>query len=199
MPGATLRPGPRGAEADTRASILREARRAFGELGYSATTLRSVAAAAGVDVALIPYYFGSKQELFTTAMDVPVRPREVIADAFALGPDQAGARLVDRFLGLWEDPVTGPAMLAMFRSAAGHEESRRALSEFASAEILRAYAAHLTGADAALRASLAASQLVGVVMLRFVLRVEPVADLPREVLVASLGPTVQRYLTGPLG
>lgn len=196
-PRRTARTGPR-TDIDSRGRILDEARRSFSENGYAATTLRGVATAAGVDVALVPYYFGSKQDLFTAAMEVPVRPGELIAQAFAEGAEVAGPRLVDLFLGVWEDPATGPAFLAMFRAAMTQEDARRALAEFASTEILTSYASHLDAEDARLRAGLAASQLIGMAMLRYVLRVEPHASLSRERAVAVLGPTIQRYLTGSL-
>ncbi len=195
---SAARPGPRGGDADLRGQILAAARKSFSDKGYTGTTMRAVAKQAGVDVALIPYYFGNKENLFTAAMDVPVRPHDLIERAFAEGNDRAGSRLVDMFLDLWEDDATGPAIRTMFRSATSHEDSRRALAEFASTEILGEYAAHLAGPDARRRASLAASQLLGVAMLRYLLRVEPAASMTRAQLVADLGPTVQRYLTGPL-
>lgn len=191
------RTGPR-ADVDTRAAILDAARRSFSENGYAATTLRGVARDAGVDVALIPYYFGAKRDLFTAAMELPVSPAQVIGGVFADGVDTAGPRLVETFLQLWEDPVTGPSFVAMFRSASSDEEARRSLAEFASDEIMGIYAQHLDPKDATVRAGLAASQLVGIVMLRHVLGIEPHASLPRERLVALVGPTVQHYLTGDL-
>ena len=192
------RTGPRGGDADTRADILAAARDSFSHKGYSGTTLRAVAQSAGVDVALIYYYFGSKENLFAASMELPVRPEELIEAAFAEGAERAGPRLVEMFLDLWEDPTTGPSIRTLFRSATTHEESRRALSEFATAAILGRYVAHLSGPDARRRAALAASQLVGMAMLRYLIRIEPAASMPREQLVADLGPTVQRYLTGPL-
>lgn len=149
-------------------------------------------------MALVPYYFGAKRDLFTAAMELPVQPAELIGGVFAAGVDTAGPRLVETFLGLWEDPETGPAFLAMFRSAASDEDARRTLAEFASDEIIGIYADHLDPSDAVIRAGLAASQLVGMVMLRHVLRIEPHASLPRDRLVALIGPTVQHYLTGNL-
>ncbi|PRY57018.1 TetR family transcriptional regulator [Knoellia remsis] len=191
------RPGPR-ADVDTKARILEAARTSFSESGYAATTLRGVAATAGVDVALIPYYFGKKQDLFTAAMDIPVRPAELIDGAFADGVARAGARLVSAFLDLWEAPETGPALLTMFRTAMTDDAARRSFTEFIASEILASYARHLDTEDAELRASLAATQLLGMVMVRCVLRIQPVAGLPREQVVALVGPSVQRYLSGPL-
>lgn len=191
------RAGPRS-DIDAKGRILDEARRAFSENGYAATTLRGVATAAGVDVALVPYYFGNKQNLFTASMKVPLQPGELIERAFAKGADVAGAGLVEMFLSVWDDPETGPAFLAMFRAAMTQEDARRALAEFASTEILTSYANHLDAEDARLRASLAASQLIGMVMLRYVIRLDPWASMPRERVVALVGPNVQRYLTGDL-
>lgn len=198
MPAQATRPGPRGSDTDTRADILRAARKSFSEKGYRGTTLRGLAHEAGVDVALIGYWFGSKEGLFTATMEVPVQPAALIEAAFADGAEHAGRRLVEMFIDLWEAPETGPAILAMFRSATTHEPSRRALSEFAQTEILGRYAAHLPGRDAHRRAGLAASQLLGMAMLRYLLQVEPFVGASRADLVADLGPTVQRYLTGEL-
>lgn len=193
------RVGRRPGDPDTRREILDAARKAFSENGYSATSLRAVAAGAGVDVALVSYYFGRKERLFTAAMELPVSPGEVIERAFADGVEGAGPRLVDLFLGVWEDPASGPAMQALFRGAAGREESRRALSEFATKEIIQRYAGHLTADEPLRRASLAATQVVGMAILRYVIRAGPVVSLRREDIVADLGRTVQHYLTGPLG
>jgi AcrR family transcriptional regulator len=187
-----------GDSSDTRQQILDAARTAFGERGYSATSMRSIAAAAGVDVALVAYYFGRKEQMFAAVMELPVNPGEVIERAFADGLEGVGTRLVDLFLGVWEDPASGPAMQALFRGAAAREESRRALSEFAAKEVIGRYAGHLTAEEPERRASLAATQLLGVAIMRYVIRVEPVVTLRREDLVADLGRTIQGYLTGPL-
>lgn len=192
------RAGRRPADANTRQEILEAARKAFSENGYSATSLRAIAARADVDVALVSYYFGRKEQLFAAAMELPVSPGDVIERAFAGGVDAAGPRLVDLFLGVWEDPASGPAMQALFRGAAAHEDSRRALSEFAAKEIIQRYAGHITAGEPLRRASLAATQVVGMAILRYVIRAEPVVRLRREDIVADLGQTVQRYLTGPL-
>jgi AcrR family transcriptional regulator len=192
------RAGRRPGDANTRQEILESARKAFSENGYSATSLRAIAAGAGVDVALVSYYFGRKAQLFAAAMELPVSPGEVIERAFAEGVDGAGPRLVDLFLGVWEDPASGPAMQALFRGAAAREESRRALSEFAAKEIIQRYAGHVTADQPLRRASLAATQVLGMAILRYVIRAEPVVSLHREDIVADLGQTIQRYLTGPL-
>jgi AcrR family transcriptional regulator len=206
--GRGRRPGRRRDDGGaTRQQILEAARSAFGENGYNATTLRAIAAQAEVDVALVAYYFGRKEQLFAAVMDVPVSPGDIIDRAFAGGLDGVGPRLVDLFLGVWEDPESGPAVQALFRGATAREDSRRALSEFVSREVIGRCAAHLAAEplaaeprpDAARRrASLAATQLLGMAIMRYVVQADPVVVLRREDIVRDLGRTVQHYLTGPL-
>ena len=192
------RSGPRGSEADLRSVILDAARPLFAERGYRDTTMRAVAQAAGVDVALVAYYFGNKEGLFTESMDIPVHPQELIGRAFADGPDAAGPRLVEMFLELFESPTTGPALVGMLRSAVSHESTRKAFSEFVATAILRHYEELIPGPDTRRRIMLVGSQLIGMAMLRFVLRIQPMVERPRDQLVADLGAAVQRHLTGAL-
>ena len=192
------RSGRRGPEADLRSVILNAARPLFAERGYRDTTMRAVAQSAGVDVALVAYYFGNKEGLFTESMNIPVHPEELIGHAFADGLGAAGPRLVEMFLGLFESPVTGPALVGMLRSAVGHESTRKAFSEFVSTEILRHYEELMPGPDTQRRMMLVGSQLIGMAMLRFVLRIEPMVERPRDQLVADVGAAVQRHLTGEL-
>ena len=192
------RSGRRGPEADLRTEILNAARLLFAERGYRDTTMRAVAQSAGVDVALVAYYFGNKEGLFTESMNVPINPREIIGRAFADGLDGAGPRLVQMFLELFEGPATGPALAGMLRSAASHESTRKAFSEFVATAILGHYEELIPGPDTPRRVMLVGTQLMGMAVLRFVLRIEPMVELPREQLIADLGATVQRYLTGEL-
>ena len=192
------RSGPRGPEADLRSVILDAARPLFAERGYRDTTMRAVAQAAGVDVALVAYYFGNKEGLFAESMNLPVHPQELIGAAFADGIDAAGPRLVEMFLGLFESPTTGPPLVGLLRSAVGHESTRKAFSEFVATEILSHYEELMPGPDTQRRIMLVGSQLIGMAMLRFVLRIEPMVERPRDQLVADLGAAVQRYLTGEL-
>jgi AcrR family transcriptional regulator len=192
------RSGRRSPEADLRSVILDAARPLFAERGYRDTTMRAVAQAAGVDVALVAYYFGNKEGLFAESMNIPVHPEELIGRALAGGLDGAGERLVTMFLELLEGPTTGPAVVGMLRSAASHESTRRALTEFISTAILRHYEELIPVPDVRRRIMLAGSQLMGMALLRFVLRLEPMVEVPRELLIADLGATVQRYLTGEL-
>jgi len=206
------RTGRRPGVSDTRSHILDAARAGFGEGGFDGTTIRGVAARAGVDPALVHHYFGSKQRLFVAAMELPVDPAAVAPGLLAGDPDEVGARIVRFVLGLWDDPATRPVMLGIVRSAASDPVAagmlRAILAEGPFAAIVRAvmteepYAARvgpIGRADAELRATLVGSQLVGLLMARAVVAVEPLASVPAEVIVAAVGPTIQRYLAGDLG
>ena len=193
------RTGRRKGSPDTRKTILSAARDVFAEHGYDGASIRAIASAAQVDPALVHHYFGTKEGLFLATVRAPIDPGAVIGGVLAGGLDGAGARIVRTFLSVWDDPVTGPAALAVFRSALRHDTSARILREFITTQILRRVVAALTGQDQALRGSLVGSQMFGLVMVRYVLRIEPLASAPTEAVVAAIGPTIQRYLTGDLG
>lgn len=191
------RAGRRPGDAGSREQILAAARRSFAASGYDGTTIRGVADAAGVDAALVHYFFGTKRRLFAVVLDIPVSPSTAIAEVLAGGGvDGLGERLARRFLTIWDDPVTGPPLVGLLRSAASHAGSAEQLREFAGREILGRLAAAVDSPDAALRANLCGAQLVGTGLLRYVLRVEPIASAPAEDVVAWLGPTLQAFLTG---
>ncbi|MER7891025.1 TetR family transcriptional regulator [Micromonospora sp. NPDC048909] len=195
----TRRTGRRPGKPDTREAILDAARAAFAERGFDAASIRSIAAAAGVDPALVHHYFGNKDQLFLAAMQAPVNPRELLPKVLAGGPDGIGERLVRMFLGVWDSPAS-TAGVALLRSAVSNEWTARLLREFIVTQVLRRVLEHLDidPAELPLRGSLVASQLIGLAMMRHVIRLEPVASAAPETLVATVGPTVQRYLTGDL-
>ena len=108
--------GRRPGAPDTRAEVLAAARASFAEKGFRGTTIRAVAAAAGVDPALVHHYFGTKDDLFLAALEMPVDPRELLAPVMAQGPDGAGERLLRTFLSVWDDPEIQVRLLAVVRS-----------------------------------------------------------------------------------
>ena len=166
--------------------------------GYGATSVRAVARTAGVDPSLVLHFFGSKDGLFAAALELPVDPAEVVAGLLAGGADDLGERIVRTFLAIWDaSPGQGP-MLAMLRSAVSHEDAAGMLRELLLRVILRPLAVGAGGSDPDLRAALLASQLVGLAITRYVLRLEPVTSAPADELAPLLGPTLQRYLTGQL-
>jgi AcrR family transcriptional regulator len=193
------RTGRRPGNQDTREAILAAARKAFNERGYDKASIRQIAGLAEVDPALVHHYFGSKDKLFLAAMDAPIDPAEVIPQVFAGGTDGVGERLVRMFLTVWDSPGGGAAV-AIMRSALSHDWSARMLREFVTSQILRRIVQNLEidPKEAPTRASLAASQMVGLAMARYIVKIEPIASLPREAVVAAVGPTIQRYLAGPV-
>jgi AcrR family transcriptional regulator len=193
------RTGRRPGNPDTRESILAAARNAFADKGYDGASIRTIATSAGVDPALVHHYFGTKDKLFLAAMNLPIDPGELIANAVDGARARVGERLVRMFLTVWDGPA-GAAGVALLRSAMGSDWTAKLFREFVVTQIMRRLAAKLTldPAEAPLRISLAASQMAGVGMVRYVLRVEPLASAPTEVLVAAIAPTVQRYLVGKL-
>jgi AcrR family transcriptional regulator len=194
-PRPRRRRGPRGAVADTRGTVLAAARTRFAEHGYDGTKLRDVAADADVDVALVSYHFGSKDGLFAAAMALDVNPARLVEELTREGADGLGERLVRRLLTLL-DGDRGTPFVGLVRSAATNDRAAALLREFVQREVLGRLAAAIDAPQPELRAALCGSQMVGVVMARYVVGVEPIATAERETLVAALGPTLQRYLTG---
>jgi AcrR family transcriptional regulator len=191
------RPGRRPGNPDTREAVLAAARAAFAERGFEGASIRGIAGAAGVDPALVHHYFGSKDKLFLAAVQAPVNPDDFLPEVLASDRDALGAAVVRMALHVWDGPAR-PGALAVLRSAVSNEWTARLLREFLVSKVLRRVVATL-GYDPderAARASLVASQLIGMVMARYVLRLEPFASASPDSLVAALGPTIQRYLTG---
>jgi len=192
------RTGRRPGVSGTREAILDAARRAFAEHGYQHATIRGVADLAGVDPALVHHYFGTKQELFVAAVQLPVNPVEQLMAVLAEDPDQAGRRMVETFLSVWDHAATQNPLLALVRSAVGDEHAAAMLREFITEEVLGQIAHRLGSADARLRATLVGSQIIGLAMARYIVKVEPLASATPAQVVAAVGPTLQRYLTGDL-
>ncbi len=189
------RRGRRIAGGDTRAEILVVARAMFGESGYTATTLRGVAVRAGVDPALILHYFGSKEALFRSAMHITLDPAAIAAIISNGDGGSLGEGLCLYFLELWEDDATREPLLAMLRSALTHDAAAQSLRDFVSEALIGRVAMVLDTADAPLRATLVGSQLVGLAVARYLLRVEPLASAAPATVAAWVAPTLERYLT----
>ncbi len=193
------RTGRRPGTPDTRDRILAAARASFAERGYDAASIRDVAARAGVDPALVHHYFGRKQRLFVAAMEWPIDPAVAIPRLAAGDLGGLGERLARFVVGLWEDPGFRPLIVGLIRSAASDPVAARMLRELVEAGPLAALSGLVGGPEAALRAELVGSQLIGFAMARYILRVEPLASADRETIVALLAPTLQRYLTASSG
>ena len=193
------RSGRRPGNQDTRQSILDAARAMFAEKGFDQASIRAIATEAKVDPALVHHYFGTKDKLFLASMNAPMDPGELVPKAMAGPREEAGERLVRTVLGVWDSPA-GTAGVALLRSAMSNEWTARLMREFVVTQVLRRVLSELgiAGEEAAMRAALVATQVAGLAVVRYVLKVEPVASADAEDLVRAIAPTVQRYLTGDL-
>lgn len=197
-------PAPRGrrpGSPDTRAAILGAARDLFAAQGYAATSVRAVAAAAGVDKGTVAHHVGSKEDLFVASLQIPVDPRLVAERVAGPGVDGLGERLVRTLLEVWEDEAGRAALLAVVRGIA-EPEGQRLVRDLFLGVLLRHIVEHLEadgGTDQLERRVIhVASQVVGLIMLRYVLEAEPLASLPAEQVVATYAPVLQGYLVDPL-
>ncbi|MGY1739162.1 MULTISPECIES: TetR/AcrR family transcriptional regulator [unclassified Blastococcus] len=177
--------------------MLAAARAAFAERGYDGASIRGIATAAGVDPALVHHYFGTKDKLFLAAVEAPADPEDFLPEVLATPLDARGAAVVRMVLRVWDGPAR-PAILALVRSAVNHEWSATLLREFVLAKVIRRVigSIDMPVEERQARGALVASQLIGMVMTRYVLRLEPLASAAPDQVVAAVGPTVQRYLTG---
>jgi AcrR family transcriptional regulator len=157
-----------------------------------------VARGAGVDPALVHYFFGTKTELFAAAMQLPVNPAELVQTLLAGEPEGIGERLIGTFLAIWDHAANRDVFIGLIRSAVTDEHAATLLREFAVRELFGRVAAALGTQDAELRANLVFSQIFGLAVARYILRVEPLASTPGQTVAATVGPTIQRYITGDL-
>jgi AcrR family transcriptional regulator len=189
------RPGRRPGPSSTRPEILAAARTLFASRGYHATTVRDIAAEARVNAALVHHYFGSKEQVFVAAMNLPLNPADLISRLRDGGPRaQLSERVVRLFARTWRDPTTGQPLQALLRAAASTEQGATMMRQFVEDVMLPRVSAEL--GVSRMRAAGAFSQLIGFALAATILRTEPLASASEDELVALLAPSVQRYLDG---
>lgn len=193
MPG-----GRRAGPTRTRQDILDAARMMFAADGYDAVSLRAIARQAGVDPALVHHFFNGKSDLFAAAMQLPVDAEPFIAALLAGERATLGTRLVLGLVELWDRPDGFQGFLALVRGAVTHADAARMLREFVTREILGPIAAGAAPDSPGTRAALAGTQIVGLALARKIVCIEPIASADPGWLGATIGPTIQRYLTGEL-
>lgn len=194
---STARRGRRPGAPDTRAGILAAARAQFAVQGFTRTTIRGVAREAEVDPALVHHYFGSKDDLFVAALELPIDPRAVIGPALAGGIDGAAERLLAAFLSVWDDPELQAGLLVAVSQVMEPEGQRMLREGYLTAVIVPA-AAVLGLDDPERRMALVASQVIGLIVARYVVGIEPLASMPAADVVTAIAPTIQRYFEEPL-
>ena len=200
----TGRTGRRAGDSGTSEAILDAARTQFAEHGYRGATIRAIATKAGVDPALVHHFYGTKEALFAAAMQLPIVPSQVIGAAIVAGRDTPalGEHIVRTALTLWESDELKDTFLGLFKSAVTSESAAVMLREFLAESILGtiARASRISGSPAEVqyRAALVASQMIGLAVARLVLKLPTIADVSIDELAASIGPTLERYLSGEM-
>lgn len=192
------RPGRPPGTSETREQIVISARELFAQSGFEKTSVRAVAAAAGVDSALVHHYFGTKQELFATAMDIPIDPMTIIGPLRETPVEALGLKLPSLLLPLW-DSALGQVLIGVLRSTLGGSDANLTRSFFRDIVVaeLAAKVDEPPGSGT-VRAEFAVSQLMGIVMARYLIVLDPFASLPAEQIADTIAPNLQRYLTGDL-
>jgi AcrR family transcriptional regulator len=190
--------GRRPGDEDTRERILTSARRLFAQQGYERASMRVIAREAEVDPSLIVHYFGSKQALLEECLQLPLDPRVVLHEVSKAPPEQRGNLLVRALVAAWERPEVQQHLLGMLRTGTSHDTARQALQRTLH-DAVQPVVAGLAIDDPARRSALVMSQLAGLAITRYFLRIPEVVALTPDEIIAGVGPTVQRYLTGPLG
>jgi AcrR family transcriptional regulator len=196
--GRRRRPGRPAGNSDTRERILVSARELFARNGIGNTSIRAVATAAGVDSALVHHYFGTKEKLFAAAVRIPIDPMDIIGPLREIPIDEIGYKLPSMLLPLWDSQL-GTGFIAALRSiVAGSEVNlfRSFIQEVIAVEV--GTRVDNPPGSGIIRIQFVASQLVGVVMARYILELEPFASLPAEQVAKTIAPNLQRYLTGDL-
>ena len=192
------RPGRPAGNSDTRDRILASARELFARNGIGNTSIRTVAAAAGVDSALVHHYFGTKEKLFAAAVHIPIDPMEIIGPLREVPVEELGYQIPSKLLPLWDSEL-GAGLVATLRSViAGSEVNlfRTFIQDVIAVEI--GSRVDDPPGSGKIRIQFVASQLIGVVMARYILELEPFASLPAERVARTIAPNLQRYLTGDL-
>jgi AcrR family transcriptional regulator len=191
--------GRRQGRTTSRELILGSARKLFAEHGYAATSLREIARDAGVDPAMVHHWFGGKEELFNACVELPADPAQVLGHVGELPAELRGEALLRALLTLWDSPAQ-PALLALLRNVTGSSAQAALIRQVLFKRMLALAMAGLPGSAAELerRGVLVASQMIGLMVARYLLRAEPLASAGHDELAALIAPVLQHYLTGPL-
>lgn len=197
LPKTAIRRGRRPGPGSSRTDVLDAARSLFAEVGFERATIRGIAARASVDPALVHHFFGTKNDLLRAALVLPFNPATLFA-VMDEHPGDEGRALVARVLELWGQPQVREQFTALLRVAMSREEAKVALRDVLTRELLQRLESQVGTDDAPLRAALVASQIAGLAMTRFIIGIQPIATSSNARLVAAVGPTIQRYLTGDI-
>jgi AcrR family transcriptional regulator len=199
MAKKAITPGPRDERGVLAARILTAAREAFADTGLAGTTIRGVARDADVDPALVYHYFGSKEGLLDAATAPPQRWLESVAKTWTTPVPDLGRALLQLMLGAWADEEIGPVLRAVLQTAAHDPGTREKLRRVVEGSLMGVSHLGSDERDRLVRSGLISSQLMGLAMMRYVWRIEPIASMAEDELVAAIAPNLQHYVEGDLG
>jgi AcrR family transcriptional regulator len=191
-------PGPRDEKGVLSARILAAARGEFAQHGLAGTTIRGVARDADVDPALVYHYFGSKEGLLDAATTPPQRWLESVAKTWTTPMPELGCALLRLMLGAWADDEIGPVLRAVLQTAAHDPGTREKLRRVVEGSLMGVSHLGSNEHDRLVRSGLISSQLMGLAMMRYVWKIEPVASMSEDALVAAIAPNLQHYVEGDL-
>lgn len=194
----TPRSGRRGGTSSTRDDIVRAAQKLFAERGYHGATMRAIAGEAEVDAALIHHFFTSKEGVFSAAIEDFFKVDQIVEEVLQADVTAIGCQLTSSFLGLLDQPETQGPILAVIRSAASHADAVRLLEECIVRQVISPIVKQAAGSHQSLRSTLVGAELIGLIMMRYVFMIEPLASAPGDVTALAIGPGIDRYITGDL-
>ena len=198
MPKKSITPGPRDERGVLSARIVAAARNEFAEQGWAGTTLRAVARAADVDPALVYHYFGSKEGLLDAATNPPQKWLDSIAKVWTTPVDQLGTALITLLLASWADDEIGPTLRAILQTAAHEPSTREKLRRVVEGSLMGVSELGSDERDRLTRSGLVSSQMMGFALMRYVWKIEPVASMPDDEVIAAIAPNLQHYVNGDL-
>ena len=199
VPKKSLTPGPRDERGVLAARIVAAARDEFADHGWAGTTIRAVARAADVDPALVYHYFGSKEGLLDAATNPPQKWLENVAKVWTTPIDQLGAALITLLLASWADDEVGPTLRAILQTAAHEPATREKLRRVVEGSLMGVAELGSDERDRLIRSGLVSSQMMGFALMRYVWKIEPVASMTDDEVMAAITPNLQRYVNGDLG
>ncbi|WP_264064818.1 TetR/AcrR family transcriptional regulator [Mycobacterium montefiorense] len=198
VPKKSLTPGPRDERGVLAARIVAAARDEFADHGWAGTTIRAVARAADVDPALVYHYFGSKEGLLDAATNPPQKWLDNVAKAWATPIDQLGAALITLLLASWADDEVGPTLRAILQTAAHEPATREKLRRVVAGSLMGVAELGSDERDRLVRSGLVSSQMMGFALMRYVWRIEPLASMTDDEVIAAITPNLQHYVSGDL-
>lgn len=198
MAKRSITPGPRDERGVLAARIVAAARDEFAEHGWAGTTIRAIARAADVDPALVYHYFGSKEKLLDAATNPPQKWLDNVAEVWGTPVERLGAAVLSLMLASWEDEEVGPTLHAILQTAAHDATTREKLRRVVAGSLMGAAQLGVDEHERLIRSGLIASQTIGLALMRYVWKIEPIASMTDDEAVAAIGPSLQRYVNGDL-